>query len=41
MLLLHASYKSTIADRRRVLHIEYCNQQLPDNIHWAEKEPIF
>ena len=39
-LLLHASHKSTAAANRRVLHIEFCNTELPDSIYWAEKESI-
>ena len=40
-LLLHASYKSTAAANRRVLHLEFCNTELPESIYWAEKELIF
>jgi ectoine hydroxylase-related dioxygenase (phytanoyl-CoA dioxygenase family) len=40
-LLLHASHKSTSDDKRRVLHLEFCNTELPEPISWAEKEIIF
>jgi ectoine hydroxylase-related dioxygenase (phytanoyl-CoA dioxygenase family) len=39
-LLLHASHKSTTLAKRRVLHLECCNKDLPESIHWAEKEFI-
>ena len=39
-LLLHASYKSTVPASRRVLHLEFCNTELPESIYWAEKEFI-
>ena len=39
-LLLHASHKSTATAARRVLHLECCNKELPESIHWAEKEFI-
>lgn len=36
-LLLHASSKSTLPNaRRRVLHVEYSNIELPLPLHWAE-----
>ena len=40
-LLWHASRKSTIDRNRRVLHLEFCNQPLPEPIDWAEKQNIF
>jgi len=40
-LLLHASHKSVSSGDRRVLHLEFCNTGLPENIQWAEKELIF
>ena len=40
-LLLHASHKSTVTASRRVLHIEFCNRELPESVYWAEKELIF
>jgi ectoine hydroxylase-related dioxygenase (phytanoyl-CoA dioxygenase family) len=39
-LLWHASRKSTIDRNRRVLHLEFCNCQLPGPVEWAEKENI-
>src|SRR5690606_36458177 len=36
-LLLHASARAEAGDRqRRVLHIEYCGVDLPDELEWAE-----
>lgn len=37
-LLFHASNKTTNNERRRVIHIEFSNQQLPDGIDWSEKD---
>ncbi len=39
-LLMHASDRSTINQRRRVIHIEFSNANLPTEIDWAEKELI-
>jgi len=36
-LLFHASNKTTNNERRRVIHIEFNNQQLPDGLEWSEK----
>lgn len=36
-LLFHASNKTTNNERRRVIHIEFCNQQLPNELDWNEK----
>jgi hypothetical protein len=36
-LLFHASNKTTNNERRRVLHIEFSNQELPDGLEWSEK----
>lgn len=36
-LLFHASNKTTNNERRRVIHIEFSNQQLPDGLEWSEK----
>ncbi|MCW3083345.1 MAG: hypothetical protein JWP12_711 [Bacteroidetes bacterium] len=35
-LLLHSSARSTENTQRRVIHIEFTNQQLPGNLNWAE-----
>ena len=40
-LLLHASGRSIVEDKRRVVHIEFCNKQMPVSINWAEQEMIF
>lgn len=37
-LLFHASNKTTNNERRRVIHIEFSNQQLPDGLDWSEKD---
>ncbi len=35
-LLFHASGRTTNAERRRVLHIEFSKSVLPSPLHWAE-----
>jgi len=39
-LLLHGSNKTTNNSKRRVVHIEFSNQELPSEIQWAEKLAI-
>ncbi len=39
-LLLHSSSRTTNNKRRRVIHIELSNKELPQEIHWAEKSEI-
>ncbi|MEN2401588.1 phytanoyl-CoA dioxygenase family protein [Flavobacterium sp. MC2016-06] len=36
-LLFHASNKTTNNERRRVINIEFSNQQLPKGLNWSEK----
>lgn len=36
-LLLHASGRSTNNNKRRVIHVEFSNQSLPEPLHWSEK----
>ncbi|SNR75482.1 phytanoyl-CoA dioxygenase family protein [Flavobacterium sp. ov086] len=36
-LLFHASNKTTNNERRRVIHIEFSKQELPDGLEWSEK----
>jgi ectoine hydroxylase-related dioxygenase (phytanoyl-CoA dioxygenase family) len=36
-LLLHSSSRTTNNKKRRVIHIEFSNQQLPNELNWAEK----
>ena len=36
-LLFHASNKTTNNQRRRVIHIEFSNQELPNELEWSEK----
>lgn len=36
-LLLHASNKTTNKKRRRIIHLEFSNQKLPNEIEWSEK----
>ena len=36
-LLFHASNKTTNNKRRRVIHLEFSNQPLPNEIEWSEK----
>lgn len=39
-LLFHASNKTTNNERRRVIHVEFSNQQLPNGLDWSEKDFI-
>jgi len=36
-LLLHASNRTVNQDRRRVVHLEFCNRELPAPLEWAER----
>jgi ectoine hydroxylase-related dioxygenase (phytanoyl-CoA dioxygenase family) len=36
-LIFHASNKTTNNERRRVIHIEFSNQKLPNELEWSEK----
>jgi len=36
-LLFHASNKTMNNERRRVIHIEFSKQQLPEDLEWSEK----
>lgn len=36
-LLFHASNKTITNERRRVIHIEFSNQNLPNQLKWSEK----
>lgn len=36
-LLLHSSRRTTNNKKRRVIHIEFSNQELPKDLNWAEK----
>jgi ectoine hydroxylase-related dioxygenase (phytanoyl-CoA dioxygenase family) len=39
-LLFHASNKTTNNERRRVIHIEFSNQKLPNELNWREEAVI-
>lgn len=39
-LTLHSSSKTTNNKRRRVIHIEFSNQKLPNNLQWSEYSDI-
>ncbi|WP_035651720.1 phytanoyl-CoA dioxygenase family protein [Flavobacterium sp. ASV13] len=39
-LLFHASNKTTNNERRRVIHIEFSKQKLPNGLEWSEKTII-
>jgi ectoine hydroxylase-related dioxygenase (phytanoyl-CoA dioxygenase family) len=39
-LLFHASSKTTNNERRRVIHIEFSKQELPNGLSWSEKDFI-
>lgn len=36
-LLMHASGRTINNKQRRVIHIEFSNKQLPENLNWSEK----
>jgi len=36
-LLLHSSTRTTNHKKRRVIHIEFCNQELHDKLKWIER----
>lgn len=36
-LTLHASNRTINDARRRVIHLEFCNQELPNGLEWAER----
>lgn len=36
-LLLHSSNRTTNNNKRRVIHIEFCSQELPDGLQWSER----
>ncbi len=38
-LLIHSSPRSQSESNRRVLHIEYCNQELPEGLNWYFRRP--
>lgn len=40
-LLMHASRRSNDERGRRVIHIEFSDATLPDDLHWSEKTEIF
>lgn len=40
-LLLHSSSRSTNNNKRRVIHIEFSNQPLPEGLNWSEFLNIF
>ncbi|WP_371414614.1 hypothetical protein [Flavobacterium sp. 140616W15] len=39
-LLFHASNKTTNNERRRVIHIEFSNIELPNGLDWSERTNI-
>jgi ectoine hydroxylase-related dioxygenase (phytanoyl-CoA dioxygenase family) len=39
-LLLHSSARTVNNNRRRVIHIEFSNEQLPEPLHWAEADGL-
>lgn len=36
-LLLHSSSRTTNNNKRRVIHIEFCNKELPQTLKWVER----
>jgi len=39
-LVLHGSNRTTNGKKRRVIHIEFSDRELPEEIQWSEKENI-
>jgi len=39
-LLLHGSNRTTNTKRRRVIHLEFANKQLPEPLQWAEYDSL-
>jgi hypothetical protein len=40
-LLLHSSNRTTNNKKRRVIHLEFSNQELPNGLNWAERMEVF
>jgi hypothetical protein len=40
-LLLHSSGRTINNNKRRVIHIEFSNKKLPENLNWAEYAKVF
>jgi ectoine hydroxylase-related dioxygenase (phytanoyl-CoA dioxygenase family) len=40
-LTLHSSGRTTNNQRRRVIHIELSNQELPSELQWSERQDVF
>ncbi|MFD2888526.1 phytanoyl-CoA dioxygenase family protein [Chitinophaga cymbidii] len=40
-LLLHASSRTTNEERRRVIHVEFSNRDLPEPLKWSEMGDVF
>ena len=40
-LSLHASSKSQNESHRRVIHLEFNNQELPEELDWLEREEVW
>lgn len=40
-LLLHSSGRTINNSKRRVIHIEFCNEELPEQFNWAERSPVY
>lgn len=39
-LLFHSSSRSSLNKKRRVIHLEFCNLSLPQEISWSEKMEV-
>jgi len=39
-LLLHSSSRTTNNEKRRVIHLEFSNMELPEELKWAERLAI-
>jgi ectoine hydroxylase-related dioxygenase (phytanoyl-CoA dioxygenase family) len=40
-LIMHSSNRTTNNKRRRVIHLEFSNAELPNGLQWAEKLDVF
>lgn len=39
-LILHSSPRATTQKKRRVIHLEFCSMELPDQLEWLERENL-
>jgi len=39
-LILHSSPRATSQKKRRVIHLEFCSTELPEEMEWLEREDL-